>query len=661
MDSAANTASEMNNGSAGTDRAAILAARKERKAAAKAAKKDKSARPRRGPSRKGCGVPPAVVDAIDALELGPVSVEVAPHSAAAKAFAAATAKHRRTFQTTNRATHQLQIESLASLVERRGLLADHRIVELGAGKGLLGGVLAALSDTKAVALDRRRAPTTTYNDAHIVADVESCDIEAVVGATGGEKILLLAKHLCGSASDAAVRAAVKLGPRRASLVLAPCCHPQIAWETYAGRAWLEGHGIGEEAFGVLRDVVRATRAPRPEDRLFLRSGDRGTLDARESRRVGVVARRAIEEGRRRALIDAGFAVHVVRYAPFEVTPDRYVLIAVEASTPPRPPPTFVVDDAPLTGCALHTDKCLGADCAQRVAEYLLERHAAVATTAWVAHLPEPLDAAVPGAFAAERSFPVVLVGGDPRRLVAALSADEVLCHRADMIVPFDRHASSAAEVVAALSTDSATRVFCLPRQDEGEVISAATGRGVALSPTQFATTASVLRLDDDQWLFSTLSRAEWDPIAWRVERMGTKMPPFHPWAREAVARLAGDPQCAIAVGDNQTAVAEALAAAGVLVAVAGGPSPDFVVAAGPREETLEALETWCEERQADGIRCLARLRFGGRMPSMAAVARSLQEVYDDVEIIHLLTDAKAERTVVMTWRDTWRNEGPELG
>ena len=54
------------------DRAAILAARKERKAAAKAAKKDKSARPRRGPSRKGCGVPPAVVDAIDALELGPV-------------------------------------------------------------------------------------------------------------------------------------------------------------------------------------------------------------------------------------------------------------------------------------------------------------------------------------------------------------------------------------------------------------------------------------------------------------------------------------------------------------------------------------------------------------------------------------------------------------
>ena len=68
-----------------------------------------------------------------------------------------------------------------------------------------------------------------------------------------------------------------------------------------------------------------------------------------------------------------------------------------------------------------------------------------------------------------------------------------------------------------------------------------------------------------------------------------------------------------------------------------------------------------EARQLDGVRCLARLRFGGRMPSMAAVARSLQEVFDDVEIVHLLTDAKAERTVVMTWRDTWRNESYELG
>ena len=333
------------------DRAAILAARKERKAAAKAAKRTRARRdPRRGPSRKGCGVPPAVVDAIDALELAPVSVEVAPHAAAARAFTAATAKHRRTFQTTNRATHQLQIESLRRCVERRGLLADHRIVELGAGKGLLGGVLAALSDTKAVALDRRRAPTTTYNDAHIVADVEKCDIEAVVGATSGEKILLLAKHLCGSASDAAVRAGRQARAYAASLVLAPCRHPQIAWETYAGRAWLEGHGIGEEAFSVLRDVVRATRAPRPEDRLFC-----GPATAARSTRERAAASASWRGARSRkvggARIDGAAAVQVVR-ARRRL---RSRLIGLYSSRPRRRrhrgrPPTFVVDDA-LTGCA----------------------------------------------------------------------------------------------------------------------------------------------------------------------------------------------------------------------------------------------------------------------------------------------------------------------
>ena len=218
-----------------------------------------------------------------------------------------------------------------------------------------------------------------------------------------------------------------------------------------------------------------------------------------------------------------------------------------------------------------------------------------------------------------------------------------------MILPFDRRASSAAEVVSALG-EASTRVFCLPRQDEGDVISAATETGKVLSPTQFTTTASILRLDDT-WLFSALDRVDWDPVAWRVESMGTKTPAYHPWAREAMSRLAGDRRCAVAVGDTREAIAGALAAAGV----ATGTSPDLVVAAGPREEALEAIETFCEARQVDGIRCLARLRFGGRLPSMAAVARSLQEVFDDVEIVHLLTDVKAERTVVMTWRDTWRS------
>ena len=173
-----------------------------------------------------------------------------------------------------------------------------------------------------------------------------------------------------------------------------------------------------------------------------------------------------------------------------------------------------------------------------------------------------------------------------------------------------------------------TRVFWLPRQDEGEVISAATCRGVALSPTQFATTASILRLADDQWLFSTLSRVEWDPIAWRVERMGTKAPAFHSWAREAVARLAGDLRSAVAVGDKQAAIAEALAAA-ACPAVGTGRSHNLWSRrgwpcrwrGGPR-----GPRDFCEARQADGIRASASCGPEAACQARTAVARSLQAV-----------------------------------
>ena len=129
-----------------------------------------------------------------------------------------------------------------------------------------------------------------------MADVEND--EAVVGATSGEKIPSPGRHLCGArVGRCGPRGRQARAPAASSCWRASCCHPQISCGTYAGRAWLEGHGIDGSAFGVLRDVVRATRAPRPEDRFSPVPATPGTLDARESRRVGVVARRA-DRGRR---------------------------------------------------------------------------------------------------------------------------------------------------------------------------------------------------------------------------------------------------------------------------------------------------------------------------------------------------------------------------
>ena len=312
-------------------REAILAARRERRAAAKKDAADTREAIRAGRARRAAKdaapyvVEEALVARLEALDLSPAAVEIAPHAGAADAFARATAATRRTFQTSNRACHQIQLESLVALLERRGLLgADVRVVELGAGKGLLGGLLfdLGLTGLSPIALDRRACATTNYDHAgadapeasprtvRVVVDLATCDdLAAALAAVpgGAARPLLLGKHFCGAASDVAVRAATILG-LDATLALAPCCHPQITWETYAGRSWLEARGFDERQFEILKDLVRLSKPPRPEDRVGAVSGGADV----DLLKVGALARRVIEEGRLAALRATGFRTELVQ-------------------------------------------------------------------------------------------------------------------------------------------------------------------------------------------------------------------------------------------------------------------------------------------------------------------------------------------------------------
>ena len=115
-------------------REAVLAARKERKRVAKEASREACDD---GGGRRCLEVPLALLDRLDRVSssLSPVVVRVSPNAAAARAFDALVSRRRRTFQSTNRGTHQLQYESLISVLETYGLLGDEcRVVELGAGQ-----------------------------------------------------------------------------------------------------------------------------------------------------------------------------------------------------------------------------------------------------------------------------------------------------------------------------------------------------------------------------------------------------------------------------------------------------------------------------------------------------------------------------------------------
>ena len=83
--------------------------------------------------------------------------------------------------------------------------------------------------------------------------------------------MLLAKHLCASASDAAValyqRMAAAVARSSACsdgsviLACAPCCHHKgLDYASYAGRGWWERQGLDEREFQLARQLIFLSKA-----------------------------------------------------------------------------------------------------------------------------------------------------------------------------------------------------------------------------------------------------------------------------------------------------------------------------------------------------------------------------------------------------------------
>ena len=160
-------------------------------------------------------------------------------------------------------------------------------------------------------------------------------------------LLVLAKHLCGNATDGALREVARAGKNVHVAAIAPCCHPQITWAEYCNPVFLREHaGLSESDFGTLLELLWASKQP-------LRTGELRThplLACFGSQErvyaLGRMARRLLEEGRRRFLECLGFTCRLVEYCSAAVTPDNLLLLATRSGHPvpilppniPTPPP-----------------------------------------------------------------------------------------------------------------------------------------------------------------------------------------------------------------------------------------------------------------------------------------------------------------------------------
>jgi len=145
----------------------------------------------------------------------------------------------------------------------RRLFRGGRIVDLGAGHGLLAQVLLLLDDSSpsAVVVDKALPPSTAKVHDALVAvwprlagrvEFLSQPMEGLEISAGARRLqpsdLVVSSHACGRLSDVVIDRALSA---RARVAVLPCCHDLDACDTGELDGWIDG------ALAV--DVMRAAR------------------------------------------------------------------------------------------------------------------------------------------------------------------------------------------------------------------------------------------------------------------------------------------------------------------------------------------------------------------------------------------------------------------
>jgi len=150
------------------------------------------------------------------------------------------------------------------LVERAGQRrkADTQMRAQAAGRGVRYGPFCRLRmDIRHCRLsglppfEKRERPLDS-NDEEQDQDQDKDQDKFQSSMLRGRRAVLIAKHLCGVATDLALRALTDLDARSAvssrGLCMATCCHHACQWNDYVGRTWLQQCGFTCQEFDVMK-------------------------------------------------------------------------------------------------------------------------------------------------------------------------------------------------------------------------------------------------------------------------------------------------------------------------------------------------------------------------------------------------------------------------
>lgn len=249
--------------------------------------------------------------------------------------------------------HLRQTSALIGAMERLELLRPKScFIEFGAGKGQMSFYLAnsmeAFHDSSVLLIDRASMRFKLDNkckDRSIIhrmrADIADLDLKAVEGVKGKDQIVGISKHLCGAATDLAIRcmARVRNEEQQQALVIAVCCHHRCTWQSFVGKTEFRKHNLTAKDFQFVIKMVSwavCGGGMSRERRRLIEDQSGQEIDQEEVKlpwtkveqeAIGYQCKRIIDYSRLQYLKDQGYHTGAFYYISKDVTLENLCIFA----------------------------------------------------------------------------------------------------------------------------------------------------------------------------------------------------------------------------------------------------------------------------------------------------------------------------------------------
>lgn len=255
--------------------------------------------------------------------------------------------------------HLRQTSALIGSLHRLELLQQKTcFIEFGAGKGqvsyFLSNSLEDAPESAVVLVDRatmRHKMDNKCQDRSAVhrvrADIADLDLKAVPQVQGKEKIVGISKHLCGAATDLAIRCMVQSQAKSQAMVIAVCCHHRCTWKAFVGKSEFRKRNISSRDFLYIIKMVSwavcGGGMSRERRKLIEEQGgvQTGTetnpvktscWSREEQEEIGYMCKRIIDYSRLKYLQDQGYATGAFYYISKDVTLENLCIFAKSKCT-----------------------------------------------------------------------------------------------------------------------------------------------------------------------------------------------------------------------------------------------------------------------------------------------------------------------------------------